>query len=398
MPQSLRVTWMVLAAVGVVGLLFYALVRSFKRSDDPARLVVKWVVTLLLSGVYLWFASSGVNSAAGAFMVAFGAVVLAVIFTPLWAPQIAAMLFRPLTSAFDGGDEEAEAGPLYSQAEARRRQGKFNEAIHAIHGQLQEFPTDLAGQLLLASIQAENMNDLPGAEVTVHRLCSQKNHAPSQIAGALGLLADWHLKLDQDPEAARAALQRIIDAYPDTELALGAANRIAHLGSTAMLIEAHDRPTLVLKPGVEYLGMMKDQSALMPQEKDCRIEAGELVKHLGVFPQDTGAREQLARIYGGKFGRLDLATDQLEQLIALPHEPPRHVARWLNLLADLQVTCTEDTERAAATIGRIIERFPNQSFADLARQRLASLRLEVKRYEKGRVVRLAPGLAPGDQA
>jgi hypothetical protein len=40
---------------------------------------------------------------------------------------------------------------------------------------------------------------------------------------------------------------------------------------------------------------------------------------------------------------------------------------------------------------RVIELFPNQSHADLAEMRLASLGLELKRYEKTRVVKFGPG-------
>ncbi len=390
MPQPLRIALILLTLAGFAGLLIYALVRSFRRSDAPGRLAVKWVVTLLICAVYFWFASKGVKSEAGGIMVAFGAVVLAIIFTPMWAPHIAGALFRPLTSAFDGGDDEAEAQPLYSQAEAMRKRGKFHEAVFAIHEQLKQFPNDFTGHILLAEIQAESMSDLPGAEVTIQRLCAQKNHAPKQIAYALNLLADWHLKYAQDVEAAGSALQRIIDLFPGTDLAQVAANRQAHLAGTGQLLDAQERPTIVLKPGVENLGLMKDQSALLPKEVDPAVEVDEMVRQLNQFPHDTETREQLARVYAEKFGRLDLATDQLEQLIALPHESPRHIARWLNLLADLQVACAGDATLAAATLNRIVERFPGQAAAQLAQERAASISLEMKRHEKAHVVKFKP--------
>jgi hypothetical protein len=78
----------------------------------------------------------------------------------------------------------------------------------------------------------------------------------------------------------------------------------------------------------------------------------------------------------------------LEQLIALPDESPKHVARWLNLLADLQVQATNNTEMAEQTLRRIIELFPQHSVAQMAEQRIASLGLELKRYEKSRVIKL----------
>jgi hypothetical protein len=61
------------------------------------------------------------------------------------------------------------------------------------------------------------------------------------------------------------------------------------------------------------------------------------VKHLEQHPLDTEAREKLAIIYARHYKRLDLATLELNQLINEPNQPPKLVAHWLNLLADLQI-------------------------------------------------------------
>src|SRR5690348_18087515 len=55
--------------------------------------------------------------------------------------------------------------------------------------------------------------------------------------------------------------------------------------------------------------------------------------HLEQHPLDTEAREKLAVIYADHYHRLDMATDELEQLIQQPNQPSRLVVRWLNLLA-----------------------------------------------------------------
>ena len=49
--------------------------------------------------------------------------------------------------------------------------------------------------------------------------------------------------------------------------------------------------------------------------------------------------------------RLDLASDQLEQMISLPNQPGRLVVRWLNLLADLQVRSGADYETIQTQLG-----------------------------------------------
>jgi len=83
-----------------------------------------------------------------------------------------------------------------------------------------------------------------------------------------------------------------------------------------------------------------------------------------------------------------MATDELEQLIQQPNQPSRLVVRWLNLLADLQIREGADYETARATIQRIIDRDPKAAPANVAQNRLATLRLELKAQQKNQAVKL----------
>ena len=85
---------------------------------------------------------------------------------------------------------------------------------------------------------------------------------------------------------------------------------------------------------------------------------------------------------------MDLAIDQLEQLIAHPNEPQRRVVHWLNLLADLQVRHGANYETARATLQRIVDLYPGAPSADLAANRITLLKLEVKGKEKVSEVKL----------
>src|SRR5258708_25535776 len=111
------------------------------------------------------------------------------------------------------------------------------------------------GIMFLAELQAENLNDVPGAEITIHRLCAQPGHSPVNIAYALNRLADLHLNLHKDRDAAQRDLEKIIELFPDTEMSHPAAQRIGHLPDTAFLLEAPDRPKIAVKKGHENLGM-----------------------------------------------------------------------------------------------------------------------------------------------
>ena len=362
--------------------------RSMRMSDDPARLLFKWILTGLVAA-FLIFIGLGLGPDKTEFVVVpFAAVVAGIMLSFIWAPSIGALLAKPFTSLFDGGGQEPEAKPLYSTAQARRKQGKFNEAIHEIQNQLARFPTDVIGQLMIAEIQAVNLNDLPSADITIQQLCNQPGHAPKNVAFALTQLADWQLKYSQDTEAARQSLEKIIERFPATDLAQAAAQRLAHLGDNAQLAASLDRTPILLPEGVPFAEWKEHLEKVAPVEQNPDDLAGELINHLEQHPLDGEAREKLAIIYADHFQRLDLATVEMEQLIRHPNQPPKLVVQWLNLLADFQIKLGNDAEAAAQTLQRIIELYPTQAAANMARQRLSHLKLELKRNEKSQVVKL----------
>jgi tetratricopeptide (TPR) repeat protein len=289
---------------------------------------------------------------------------------------------------FTGGSEPPVAQPAYSIARSLQKKGKYQEAVLEIHKQLERFPTDLEGQLLLAEIHAEDLKDMPAAELTIRRFCDQPGHAPQNIAFALYSLADWHLKITQDRQAAQRDLEKIIELFPGSEFALGAAHRIAHLGSTEMLLAPHDRKKFTVTEGVRNVGLLREQEQLKPAEQDPEQVAAECVKHLEQHPLDTEARERLAVIYADHYGRLDLAADELEEMIRQPNQSARRVVHWLNLLADLQVRHAAGLEAAQQTLQRIVDRDPKAAAAEIARNRLARLKLELKAKDTSQAVKL----------
>jgi hypothetical protein len=249
--------------------------------------------------------------------------------------------------------------------------GKFLEAVVEIRKQLARFPNDFEGVILLAGIQAENLQDLPGAEITLNHFCDRSGAPPKQFAAAMNHLADWQLKLMQDADSARAALEKITTRFPDTELALLAAQRIAHLGGTEkILLEAHDRQPLAVPEGVKNIGLLETSGHLAPAEIDPAQLAADYVKHLEQHPLDTEVREKLAIIYG-----------ELEQLIEQPNQPSKRVAHWLNLLADLQIRHGADYDTVRGTLEKIVDRFPDLAVAEMARMRLARLKTELKGHQ-----------------
>src|SRR5208282_685838 len=168
----------------------------------------------------------------------------------------------------------------------------------------------------------------------------------------------------------------------------GAKHRIAHLGAPEMMIDPHERRKFFVTESNERVGLLQNREHLQAPEVDPEKLAGELVEQLERHPQDTEAREKLAALYADHYGRMDLAADQLEQMIGQPGQPARLIARWLNLLADLQVRSGVEYDTVRDTLQRIVDRDPKAAAADIARNRLALLKLEFRALQTPAAVKM----------
>jgi tetratricopeptide (TPR) repeat protein len=288
-------------------------------------------------------------------------------------------LVSPLTSIFDGGNEPPEEKPFYSIAMTKRNRGRPLEAVAEIRRQLERFPYDFEGVMLLARVQAEDLGNLGAAEIALNHFCDRADAPLKQVAAAYLQLADWHLKLGADADAARSALQRIITRYPDTETALMAEQRIAHLSDAEkMILAQHDRRKIDVPAGVGSVGLLDSTDFLKPREVEPGRLAAACVKQLQAHPHDTEARETLALIYARDYRRLDMATMELAQMINEPKHKPKQIVHWLNLLATLQIELGADATTVRATLEKIVESFPDLPLAELARRRLGRLENEFK--------------------
>lgn len=363
--------------------------RTLQKSEDPARLVFKWIVTIVLFGFVVFGALSiSRMGAVGAFVVPIAGAVIGIFLGIMWAPNIGAMFAKPFTTLYDGGAAELEARPLYSIAHARRKQGKYLDAIAHVHGELLKFPNDYEGLMFLAEVYGDDLKDNNQAQYFVEEIIKVPGRAPKNIAYALNRSADWHLALASDRNAARAALERIPELIPDTEQAQTAWQRIARLTSDQMLAEKKERSTIALTRHDRKVGLDggKIEGAIKPE--DPAEEAAKLVAHLNDHPFDAEAREELAVIYAEHYQRLDLAADQLEQLINSPNPAQKQVVHWLNRLADFHTRIAGDRAGAEAALRRICERFPRTASAANAEKRIAFLDRELNKNTTSQAVKL----------
>jgi tetratricopeptide (TPR) repeat protein len=387
MKTALLLLLNLIPLLAVLGILGWLLWRWFKRSDDPIDLLVRWIVTALVAGFVLINALGArdeLSQVVAVLVGAAGGLIIAIV----WAPKFGEFFGRLFGTLYDGGRQVVDERPAYSTAEARRKRGRYSEAILEVNKQLEKFPTDFTGWMMLAEIQAEDLKDLNRAQLIVDQLISQEGRAPKNVAYALGRAADWHLKLAHDRDAARRALERITELLPDTEEAQLALQRIAHLTPAEMLAQTKERRRIVLGRSVENVGLRSEPLDIKPPDEAPEAAAARLVQHLDEFPYDNEAREKLAIIYARHYGRLDLACAQIEQLITFPHQPSKHIVRWLNLLADLQIELSGDASLAKETLERIVDQFPGTASAESAVNRMAHLRLELRAKQTSQSVKL----------
>ena len=364
--------------------------RLLKDSVDPAALLFRWVLTAVVIGGSFIFLNWLVPPDSGPLekvLAVFAGAILGLILAVIWLPTVVDVVSNAFGSLFTGGNEPPPPQPYYSVAMTKRKMGKYRDAIYAIQQELEKFPGDITGHMMLAQIQFEDMKDIDAAQLTLQRLCAHAGMPGQVIATSLNTLADWQLKL-HNVDAAREALEEIVTRLPDTEQSMLAQQRIAHLASRETLLDSHEHRPIVMKAGLKDIGLMKGPAPDLVPQVDPAQRAEQLARHLEQHPADNEAREKLAMIYAEHYQRLDLAIEQLEQLIAAPHQPGKEVARWLNVMADLQIQHGADYAGARVTLERVIELFPDLAAAQLAQQRIELLRLEAKGKEKSQVVKL----------
>jgi hypothetical protein len=368
----------------ILGFAVWYSIRAFKNSEAPALLIFKWGLTVPII-VFLWrkigpMIPEGGGETIGGMLI--GTACLGII-ALLWRGSLIEMAVKPFTNLFDGGNEPPEKKPYYSIATAKRKRGFYLESIVEIRKQLAKFPDNFEGVMLLASVQAEDMKDLPGAEMTLNHFCASPKAPPKQVAAAWTTLADWHMKIGVDVGSARASLQKIVERFPETEMALQAQQRMAHLGGVEkILLSQHDRQSVVLPEGVNNIGLLDSTEFLKPKEIEPGLLAAAHVKHLEAHPHDSEVREKLAVLYAKDFQRLDLATMELAQLINEPRHSPKQIAGWLNQLANFQIELGADVATVRATLEKIVELFPGLPVAEIAQRRLARINSEFKGKEK----------------
>ena len=360
-----------------VGVLIWLSVRKFKMvgGDETGLAVFRWMFgldgLLLLIWVVIPFTFSGAP-----IRVPFGVaamVLCGIMISVAIAPLLAGSAVSLFTGALDGGSEAQKREPVYSMALALRNRGEPHKAIEAVAEQLEEFPNDFDGMMLTAEIEARDLKNMGAARETLEALLVANTYPKTRKSYILTTLADWELELARDSERAHAAFQRIINIFPGSEIARKAEQRILRLPTSADLTnrDLTHTHTLPSQRSDAQQTAVEQTSAEAAGNPDA--EARTLTQRLTDHPEDDEARERLAEIYARHYRRVDLAADQLEQLIRDPRQTREDTVRRLNALARHYMQYALDGDAARVCLHRIVNMFPGSSAAELAHVELQTI-------------------------
>ena len=274
--------------------------------------------------------------------------------------------------------------PSYARAIARIKFGKYKDAELEVLHELEKCVEDFDGWLMLAELYARHFHDLPEADRTIRELCSQPNVTGIQISLALHRLADWHLDLGADPLSARSAFAEICQRWPGTHFARMAQLRINQQpASREHLLEQR-------KPKTFRLPALRDDLDAAPAAQTAEMSPSEVkaladkcVEKLRRNPNDVAARERFAILLAEQLGKVDLAIEQLELLLAMPDPPEQKAAEWLALVAAWRMKYQQNWDAARLALKRLIQLYPQTPQAFAAQRRLSLVEVE-QRLRKGR--------------
>ena len=371
----------------LLAVIIYIIRRQIKNPDnEPLKVIVKWVVTLAVVA-FMIHATVRANDR-GALLIVFIFLLLpgSILLGLWWTPAISDWVASPITNALTGDSRESYNKPEYGIANARRKRGQYVEAIEAVDEQLVKHPGNFDGLMLKATIQAENLGDLPAATATIQETLSDPEQLNYRLPVALNKMAEWQLAIAGDPDAARRTLQQIQTALPNSRAAQLAAQRLASLDSSeeseSDVVDFNESYQNLVEESAEkddFTSPLELPKAIELNRQQVGEEALQTcLRRVEMHPDSISNREELAALYLDHTKQPAMALRQYEHLLALPGTTIHQKTAWLNKLADIQVKSGESYETIRATLERVVALDPRAAPAARAQQRISYLHIELR--------------------
>jgi hypothetical protein len=311
------------------------------------------------------------------------ALIIVAVLRWLGAGLAAAALVMPIAGYAPAMLRPPKRRPMYARAIARIKFGKYQEGEWEIIRELENHEEDYEGWLMLAELYARNFRDVAEAEQLVMELCSQPKVTPSQAAVALHRLADWHLDLNGNVDAARRALGVISLRYPGSHLARMAQLRGNQLPQTAVELQESRAGRRVALPRMGDMLDAEPEAAASLDPAAAEARARELSARLAQNPNDIPAREEFARLLSEQLGHPDQGIKQVELLLHLPGQPEARMAEWMAMIGAWHLRQRQDPEAGRRLMRELIARFPQSPQAFAAQRRLSLMEVEERMRRAG---------------
>jgi len=271
--------------------------------------------------------------------------------------------------------------PSYSQAIARIKFGKYAEAEQEVIEELERCESDFNGWMLLAELYALHFNEFEQAEQAIIGLCEQPGMTASEVSVALHRLADWHLDLRSDPEAARRCMDAISKRYAGTHLDKMAQLRKNRIPETADELAEQRRTKTYHLPAL-HDELEAPGEVVADNLEETRQRADFLAQKLTRDPNNAAAREDFARMLF-KLDKSGPAQEQLDLLLDMEGQPANRRAEWLALKAAWLRRQNPGDPRVRELLERLVREFPETP------QELAALRQIHLMDERARVAKFS---------
>jgi len=284
------------------------------------------------------------------------------------------LLLMPIAGYTPSVAKKSELPPMYARAIAKMKFGKYTEAEWEIIHQLERHQNDFSGWMMLAKLYAEEYHDLPEAEQTVLEICNQPNVTNSDVAVALHKLADWHLQIGDDPDAARRALWAICHRMPGTHLAHMAEVRVRSVPrSREELLEQREHRPIALSPLSDTAqSLTVAQHETMPRERATAL-AQQLTARLQAQPEDVATRTKLARLLAEELDQITAGVEQMRWLLRMPEATPAQRASWLGLIAGWHLQIARNRKAAQWVLEELVRDYPDSPEAKFGVRRLKEM-------------------------
>jgi hypothetical protein len=254
--------------------------------------------------------------------------------------------------------------------------GKFSDAEWEVIHELERRGEDFNGWMLLAELYARHFNDLATAEQTIYELCAQPATTPSQVSVALHQLAEWHLKIGEDPVAARRAVEEISHRFPDTHLDHMARLRLQQLPASRDELRRQREGKTIRLPALSEEFDRTAAPVTSADDAQAIARARQCVEGLKQDPNNVVLREELAFLLAERVGQVEDGIQQLGLLVGMPGQPEPKIAEWLALMASWHVKYRRDETAARELLQRIVRDFPQTLQAFAAQRRLRLMEVE----------------------